>query len=180
MDNLFVIKSIMIFVSWVLLIVIVIWKITLREKVEVSRNLISSGLYICLLTVISAVFIADQKSSFLLQINKSNEKSILRAEKIVANTDEDKVRKDWNKTVAGLNANSFLLEMDYYLSKITDTIYLIVTIIGSGLGGTFIGSGVLKKIKEPTDVINNESFRLPFIYSKGQKIKYSYKHVKKT
>ncbi len=132
--------------AWIVVILLIVKFITLRKTYSRSRNLLSSGFLICLCTAITAPFLNYCTSSLLLDFAKTQRTSSLSLEKLPYDTTEQQSYKNWRKTVDSIDTPIDMQEMKVNISTLVEPLYLIITIIGAGLGSTFLGMGVIENL----------------------------------
>ncbi|MHC0044286.1 hypothetical protein ACGDLY_013475 [Vibrio campbellii] len=133
-------------ITWCAIVFLVIKMVTLRGTYSRYRNLLSSGLLICLCTTIAATYLNYGLSSFQLDLAKLQRNNTLLIEKHPDETSEQQARKSWLKTVDSVDAPLLYQEVKLHLTAMVEPLYLMITIVGAGLGSTFLGMAVIEKL----------------------------------
>ncbi len=132
------------FAAWSVIVTIAVlyWPMSIIHHV---RSRLFCGVFICICTAFSAAYMYQAKTDVLVEMANVNQRLMLGYLPKKSDSIESKEQKEYYSDLRSIQHQTDVVEIDSAISSLSDIATLMITILGSCIGGGLISVSVLDR-----------------------------------
>lgn len=143
---------------WITIVTLATLYWPIRAATHPAKSKVLCGVCICICTALSLPYITSAKSDILVELAQQNQRIMLNYLPSDDDSIERKEQKERSLSVRTIQHQTEMIKMDNAVTPLVTLITLIISILGSCIGGALIGAGVLQRFDDRLAETQNKPF----------------------